>query len=772
MKKARMKMMLSLVVACSLSFSTIVYDAKAATISEQEYYNLLSKFTYSQPYDALKVLKNANADYPTNQRFIDEIKSRVSTILTWSDGSHRNNNFAGAVYGYDTVINAPVIPQYIKDYSTRQKTQANLSKLPLSADEYNSLALNCTRYQPYDALNIYSEALVEYPNDKRLIDGINDRAGTILEWSKGSHSLGNYDAAIYGYTVIINAPCVSQQIKDSAQFYLSYAKNNKKFYTANEYYNLSLQYGYSQPYQALNVLLEANTNYPNDDRFIKAINDRVATILIWSNGSHINKNYSGAISGYNTIINTPAAKYYRDYAKRQKDRAVNSQQPMSASDYSTLIKNYSLSAPYDMFAVCNEASVMFSGDKDINTALNNAANVILSWSIGTHKNGNFESGLYGYNTLKDSPYISEYTRNAAISQGNQASCNKYPITADEYYNKGMQYGPSQPYNVLSTFSEGLTMYSDSRLQSYLNSSAATILEWSKGTHMNGNYEDAKYGYAKVCNNPFVSSELKNTASALYFIANKNLPYSNDGKYIINTKYDITMDSMINMQMAKGGPLTDLYGGGWQPAKVEDVSYYVNPNNFFDNNGIYQFLILSGQAGVSVDDLNNLLSGKGKLANMGSSFIEASLRNNVNEIYLVSHSLLETGNGTSQLASGVTYNSKTVYNMFGVGAYDKPFYPSDGSNPNPTAWGAKFAYDNGWFTPEAAIIGGAKFIGNGYVNNGQDTLYKMRWNVNNTYHQYATDIGWAYKQVNRIKSLYDKCSKYILRFDIPQYKDMN
>lgn len=84
-----------------------------------------------------------------------------------------------------------------------------------------------------------------------------------------------------------------------------------------------------------------------------------------------------------------------------------------------------------------------------------------------------------------------------------------------------------------------------------------------------------------------------------------------------------------------------------------------------------------------------------------------------------------------------------------------------------------AYKNGWFTPEAAIIGGAAFIGQSYINNPkyqQNTLYKMRWNpANPGVHQYATDIGWAVDQVYTIKKIYDSLSSYTLYYDIPVYK---
>lgn len=213
---------------------------------------------------------------------------------------------------------------------------------------------------------------------------------------------------------------------------------------------------------------------------------------------------------------------------------------------------------------------------------------------------------------------------------------------------------------------------------------------------------------------------------------------------------------------------------WRNAKPVDVQTYLDPNNFSQGStGYWQFLLLNKYAGTTAADLNtNILAGKGILAGMGDAFIKASQQNNVNEIYLIAHALLETGNGTSKLATGVqldTVNGKkldkpvTVYNMFGIGALDSC----------PESCGAQTAYNNGWFTPEAAIIGGAEFISSSYINNPstqQNTLYKMRWNpANPGNHEYATDISWAFNQVSTIKKLYDSLSSYTLYYDIPIYK---
>jgi mannosyl-glycoprotein endo-beta-N-acetylglucosaminidase len=206
-----------------------------------------------------------------------------------------------------------------------------------------------------------------------------------------------------------------------------------------------------------------------------------------------------------------------------------------------------------------------------------------------------------------------------------------------------------------------------------------------------------------------------------------------------------------------------YNKTWVNASPADIEYYLNPNNFSPNtNSFFQFLKLSESAGLDAQELNEkILFDKGALRGMGQAFINAGNTHRVNEIYLISHALLETGNGMSSLARGVQINGRTVYNMYGIGAYDSC----------PHTCGAQYAFDKGWFTPESAIIGGAEFVARNYLNRGQDTLYKMKWNpANPATHQYATDIGWAVKQTTRMANLYGMVSNYQLSYDIPRYRN--
>lgn len=196
----------------------------------------------------------------------------------------------------------------------------------------------------------------------------------------------------------------------------------------------------------------------------------------------------------------------------------------------------------------------------------------------------------------------------------------------------------------------------------------------------------------------------------------------------------------------------------------DTSKYVN-----DPIQKYQFLDLNKSQNISATKLNELLRGKGILENQGNAFSQAAKAVGINEIYLISHALLETGNGTSDLANGglidqngnVDLNAQTkYYNMFGVGAIDK----------NALYGGIKYAQQAGWNTPEKAILGGAQFIANNYIKSGQNTLYKMRFNPQNPgVHQYATGIDFAKSNAKRISDFYQQIQTDGQYYDVDQYK---
>ncbi|MBC1282023.1 SH3 domain-containing protein [Listeria welshimeri] len=299
----------------------------------------------------------------------------------------------------------------------------------------------------------------------------------------------------------------------------------------------------------------------------------------------------------------------------------------------------------------------------------------------------------------------------------------------------------------STFSSALTKTMAGNPQtdkkpanSYINVEAIKLTGTNKGTAINANGQVR----STASKTGFVQGKLKN-AEAITILS--TVTASDGSKWY---KFN------FNRQ--------------WFNAAQVDTSYYLNPNNFDKSSATFlQFLVLSKPAYIDVNEANkNILAGKGILANKANSFSTAATTYNVNEIYLISHALLETGNGTSQLANGVTVSKvdgkpvtpKKVYNMYGIGAVDS----------DPLRGGSEYAYKQGWDTPEKAIIGGANFVAQNYISKGQDTLYKMRYNpANPGVHLYATDIGWAIKQTTGMQNLYKQLSSYTQEFDVPKYK---
>lgn len=89
----------------------------------------------------------------------------------------------------------------------------------------------------------------------------------------------------------------------------------------------------------------------------------------------------------------------------------------------------------------------------------------------------------------------------------------------------------------------------------------------------------------------------------------------------------------------------------------------------------------------------MLRERGALEKYSNQFLDAAKQEHVNEVYLISHAILETGNNKSKLANGVLLtdkgkvtnskeesDGKKYYNFYGVGALDE----------DPIGTGARYA----------------------------------------------------------------------------------
>lgn len=173
---------------------------------------------------------------------------------------------------------------------------------------------------------------------------------------------------------------------------------------------------------------------------------------------------------------------------------------------------------------------------------------------------------------------------------------------------------------------------------------------------------------------------------------------------------------------------------------------------------------------------SVLYGKGKV------MLAAAKKYNIDPMYFVSQTFLESAYGTSKLARGNTISrialpsyarrggkfitkklgkKARVYNLYGIKAYDS----------DPFTGATSYAYYKGWKTVDKAIYGAAKFIRDSYfqASPAQNTIFKFRYNPSNVNHQYATDPWYSEKIAQRML-LFSRCysTKARYTYDYPKY----
>lgn len=219
----------------------------------------------------------------------------------------------------------------------------------------------------------------------------------------------------------------------------------------------------------------------------------------------------------------------------------------------------------------------------------------------------------------------------------------------------------------------------------------------------------------------------------------------------------TFEEALQMQLDNGTEDLRFDTNGYLvPASDQDIKSAMD----IGTQNIYAFIRLDKMTNIDADKANRLLEGKGILENTGEYFVEAEQEFKVNAVYLIAHAMIETGNGKSELAKGIEVEDKKYYNFFGIGAFDHAAVKE----------GSSFAKKGDWSSVQKAIKGGAKFIRENYMDNGQNTLYKMRWNPEAPgTHLYATDIHWADSIARNMESFYKTLELEPAKIEKEMYK---
>lgn len=228
-----------------------------------------------------------------------------------------------------------------------------------------------------------------------------------------------------------------------------------------------------------------------------------------------------------------------------------------------------------------------------------------------------------------------------------------------------------------------------------------------------------------------------------------------------------------------------------------VEYFMDPRNFLDVGGIFQFELLNFNSLYSVEMVEAVLDGSfmgnakitwldsnGKKKTSKSTYAEviykAGKTHNINPCFLASKILNEVGSQGSASVSGNHDTYPGLYNFYNIGATDGEgaigrglLWASGGSDKLTT-------YSRPWTTPAKSIMGGAEFLAEEYIAAGQFTGYLQRFNVNKKSdyelytHQYMSNLTGALSQGYTTYRSYKTMGilSESITFSIPVFENMS
>ena len=220
------------------------------------------------------------------------------------------------------------------------------------------------------------------------------------------------------------------------------------------------------------------------------------------------------------------------------------------------------------------------------------------------------------------------------------------------------------------------------------------------------------------------------------------------------------------------------GGNWVCVSSQAIAYMMDPRNSLYYEDVFQFLELSNDSNISYDKniiksiLNNSFLDDGNLDRYINTIVNHSKEKDVNPYYIAAKIIQEQGKkGGSTFKMKTTEDGETVYyyNIFNIKATGST---RSAIISNALNWASK----KGWNTIEKSLIGGIDFVANGYLSEGQDTMYFEKFDViaNSFYsHQYAQDVMYAQNQGERLRKILEgiDATEYAYTFVIPLYENM-
>ncbi len=259
----------------------------------------------------------------------------------------------------------------------------------------------------------------------------------------------------------------------------------------------------------------------------------------------------------------------------------------------------------------------------------------------------------------------------------------------------------------------------------------------------------------------------------------------------NLVHSYAPDSWKSMERGAYDPNSGQWyqlDSGWVAASDGIIKYYLDPRNFLRDDAIFMFESLSYDPSVQTRaGVDAILSGTfmegdyycpdtGETRSYTDTFMEAAETSGVSPYHLALRCLNEQGRNGAPQSLGTVSGYENYFNFFDVQAFAT-------ATMSASTKAAEYAstYDPSillpWTNQYKSIIGGSIFLGNGYINREQDTLYLQKFDMTdggNGYfaHQYMTCVfGQENEAANMLTTYGDDVLKNSMKFKIPVYDDM-
>ena len=246
----------------------------------------------------------------------------------------------------------------------------------------------------------------------------------------------------------------------------------------------------------------------------------------------------------------------------------------------------------------------------------------------------------------------------------------------------------------------------------------------------------------------------------------------------------------------------LDSGQWYQANSQTIAYYMDPRNFLNEDNVFMFETLSYIPKYhTINGVKSIISGSfmdnkqikkdDNFISYEQAYMDAAYIANVSPFHLASRTIQEVGKkGSASVLeemrdyNGIHKGYEGIFNFYNIGA-------TQGNNP--ILNGLNYAKNGGgldkqykekymipWDSQYKAIVGGAKWIGSGYINSShkQDTLYFQKFNTSNEspeymYHQYMGNLAAPLNESAKVRESYKKIGiiDNSFTFRIPYYHNM-